>query len=156
MCVARGAGHRAWVRCEVTRALRNYVKRQLGDCRPSLVGVFIGVPDQRLEAHDETGAHGLQAFWEAFLEAFHPGRCELWDFVAQGTFSHKRLALGFVVGAEVFEHFQCLLHRWVRELAHGGLLFPVFEKCDPGGQALRARLVEPVGLAGPGQAHRAR
>ena len=63
LCVARGAGHRAWVRCEVNRALRNYVKRQLGDCRPSLVGVFIGVPDQRLEAHDETGAHGLQAFW---------------------------------------------------------------------------------------------
>jgi hypothetical protein len=43
--------------------LRNDVKRQLGDCHPSLVGVFIGVPDQRLEAHDETGAHGLQAFW---------------------------------------------------------------------------------------------
>ena len=134
------------MRCEVTRALRNDVKRQLGDCRPSLVGVFIGVPDQRLEAHDETGAHGLQAFWEAFLEACPPGRCELGNFIAQRTFAHKRLALGFVISAEVFEHLQCLLHRRVAELTHGGLLFPVFKKRDPGIQALRSGLVQPVGF----------
>ena len=55
----------------------------------------------------------------------------------QGSFTNQGAVLGFSIGAEVFEQVQCLLHRGVGQLIHGGLLAPVFKKRHPGSQALR-------------------